>query len=357
MTRRKPWAALFALTAMVVVSACASPNSTANGGSGPATDLTVLPAGAQRAPATTTTVAGAQCEPGVDPKKSLPPLEPLPSPGHMPPGSYMATIQSRGYLIAGVDQNTLLWGYRDPSTGQYSGFDIDMVSEIAAAIFGNSWRAHIKFVVVPNADRFTPVEKGQVDVVAETITINCPREQKVDFSAEYYDAGQAILVPNMSPINSEKDLAGRRVCAAAGSTSLGNLSQLQRRLNLNPPMQLWSVSNQTDCLVMLQQGQVDAISTDDTILEGLAAQDPQVHLLLRPGSRPGQQSVLRISDEPYGMAISKKHPEFTEFVNAVLAREEQAKPGATSTWTAIWNDSLAGVLKTTAPAPPKPEYK
>ncbi len=52
----------------------------------------------------------------------------------------MAHIKARGYLIAGVDQNTYLWGYRDPTTGQLSGFDIDMLDQVSQAIFGSTRR-------------------------------------------------------------------------------------------------------------------------------------------------------------------------------------------------------------------------
>ena len=85
-----------------------------------------------------------------------------------------------------------------------------------------------------------------------------------------------------------------------------------------PVIQLWAVPNETDCLVMLQQGQVDAISTDNAILQGLAAQDPNT-MIVGPA----------FTTEPYGMAISKAHPEFTSFVNGVLAQER-----ADGTWAA-----------------------
>jgi len=254
----------------------------------------------------------------------------------MPAGTEMATIAQRGYLIAGVDQNTLLWGYRNPSTGQLAGFDIDMVDQVAAAIFGSDWPAHIRYVVVPNADRITAVTSGQVDLVAETMTITCAREEQVDFSTEYYDASQQVLVPNGSPITTLAGLADHKVCAAAGSTSLANLAHTV------PAARLVAVTNQTDCLVMLQQGQVDAISTDDTILEGLAAQDPNVHLL----------AGVALSDEPYGMAMSKGHPDFTRFVNAVLAQER-----ADGTWAAIWTNQLKGVLQSDPPPPPPAQYR
>jgi polar amino acid transport system substrate-binding protein len=267
---------------------------------------------------------------------SLAPQGPLPPPGQMPAGSDMGTIARRGYLLAGVDQNTLLWAYRDPGTGNLAGFDIDMVDQVARAIFGSSYPSHIRYVIVPNADRVSAVAAGQVDLVAETMTITCQREQTVDFSTEYYDASQRVLVPNGSPITSLATLAGQRVCAAAGSTSLGHLAWAV------PTVKLVSVANQPDCLVMLQQGQIDAISTDDTILQGLAAQDPNVHLV------PG----VRLSDEPYGMAISKAHPDFTRFVNAVLAQER-----ADGTWTAIWSRWVGPVVHTKPPAPPPVYYR
>ncbi len=132
----------------------------------------------------------------------------------------MAAIARRGYLRAGVDQNTYLWAYRDPATGNLAGFDIDMVDQVAQAIFGPAYQSHIRYVIVPNADRVSAVASGQVDLVAETMTITCPRQQTVDFSTEYYDASQRVLVPDGSPITSLAGLAGKRVCAAAGSTSL-----------------------------------------------------------------------------------------------------------------------------------------
>jgi polar amino acid transport system substrate-binding protein len=208
------------------------------------------------------------------------------------------------------------------------------------------WQKHIQYRIVPNADRIPAVVSGEVDIVAETMTITCARQVPspgqtaadccVDFSTEYYDAAQRILVPRGSSIHSIADLAGKRVCAAQRSTSLINLT------NLVPAARQVSVVNQTDCLVMLEQGQVDAISTDDTILEGLAAQDS--NLVLVKGAS--------LHDEPYGMAISQQHPDFTRFVNGVLAQER-----SDGTWKTIWTSVLGPVLHTAAPAPPPAEYR
>jgi polar amino acid transport system substrate-binding protein len=325
--RRAPIALLSALTVLLAGCGAIGPTEAQL-----ARAPVVLPAGASQAGATTAapTATGGGC----NATASLPPTGPLPRPGQMPAGSFMQKIVERGYLIAGVDQNTYLWGYRDPATGQLGGFDIDMLREVSRALFGDPNR--IRFVVVPNAQRVPAVQSGAVDIVAETMTINCQRKMLIDFSTVYYNAGQRILAPANSAIRGPRDLAGRRVCATAGSTSLTNLMAL----TLKPPVRTVAVTNQSDCLVLLQQGQVDAISTDDTILQGLAAQDPGVRLV-----------GPAFTSEPYGMAISKAHPDFVAFVNAVLARER-----ADGTWASIYKRWLGRLNGGKAPSPPVATY-
>ena len=319
--RRRP--ALLASAALLLLSAC----GTAAADHTAATKLVVVrPKGAtivHLAPATT------PIDDSCDPTASLSPPTPMPTPGNMPQGSYMATILARGYLRVGVDDNSYLWGYRDPATEDLTGFDVDMLQQVAQAIFGSP--GHIVYVIVPNALRAQYVQQGKVDILAETMTITCDREKQVDFSTVYYVAGQSILVPKTnSDITGKQDLRGKRVCATAGSDSLQHLA------NLKEHIQLWAVANETDCLVLLQQGQVDAISTDNTILQGLAAQDPNTKLV-------GQT----FTDEPYGMAINKAHPEFTSFVNGVLAQVR-----ADGAWTTIYDSNVGG--PTGIPAPPIP---
>lgn len=83
---------------------------------------------------------------------SYPPPNPMPAPREMPADSWMQHIIARGYLIAGVAQNTNLWAYRNPTTGQLQGFDIDTLDQVNLAIFGPNAPA-IHFEIVPNADR------------------------------------------------------------------------------------------------------------------------------------------------------------------------------------------------------------
>jgi polar amino acid transport system substrate-binding protein len=329
-SRRRPSTGLAALaTITILVAGCGSSTPALTVAvSGPS----VLPAGVSfnppSAPAATT---NNNC----NAVASLRPLAPLPAPGHMPPGSFMAKIEQAGHLTAGVDQSTFLWGYRDPQTGQLSGFDIDMLHQVSQAMFGDPNR--IRFVVVPNSQRIPAVQSGAVDIVAETMTINCARKQLVDFSTVYYNAGQRILAPGDSHITGPSSLAGKRVCATSGSTSIQNL----KTLKVEPPVKAVAAANQADCLVLLQQGQVDAISTDDTILQGLAAQDPNVQLVGRT-----------FTAEPYGMAISRAHPDFVAFVNAVLARER-----ADGTWAAIYKRWLGRFDGGRAPPPPAATYR
>jgi polar amino acid transport system substrate-binding protein len=258
----------------------------------------------------------------------------------MPTGSTMAAIAKRGYLLAGVAQDTFGWGYRDPATEQIQGFDIDMVRAVARAIFGTDDAAHLHLVVVPNAQRISALTSDPpvVDIVAETMTITCDRRRQVDFSAVYFDAGQEVLVPLTSSIRSAADLGGKRVCAAAGSTSLGNLATA---IHVEPPVIRVQAGTQTDCLVLLQQGQVDAVSTDNTILAGMAEQDPTLRIVLPA-----------FTAEPYGLAIAKGHPEFTAFVNGVLARL-MAGDG----WRLSYQHWLAPTTPLARiPAPPVPHY-
>jgi polar amino acid transport system substrate-binding protein len=261
----------------------------------------------------------------------------MPTPGEMPAGSYMAQIHARGYLEVGVAQSTYLWGYRDPVSGALTGFDVDMLRQVAQAIFGSPDPKYIRYVIVPNADREQAVASGQVDLLAETMTMTCDREKKVDFSTVYYEASQRILVPDNSAITGTADLGGKRVCGPAGSTSIQNLVAP----GMPSHIEIWAVNDMTDCLVMLQQHQVDAISTDDAILVGLRAQDPNTEMVGTP-----------FSSEPYGMAISKAHPDFTSFVNGVLAQVR-----ADGTWTQIYDTWLQPYVGGTAPVPPPASYR
>ena len=305
--RLRPWRALLVvLTASGLALGAAAPGQPS----------------AVRAPRAVSAAAASTC----DPKASS--LSPS-GPPQVTAGSFMATIRARGYLIAGVDQSTYHFGYLNPLDGKIAGFDIDMVHAIAKAIFGNPNK--VEFKAISDAQRIPEIRSGAVDIVSHTMTINCARLQQVDFSTVYYDAGQRVLVAKDSPVKSIADLGGKRVCATTGSTSIANIKAAPSH-----PIPV-AVPYWTDCLVKLQQGDVAAISTDDSILAGLAAQDPWTKIV-----------GPRFSNEPYGLAISKQHADFVRFVNAVL--QQMRTDGQ-------WAASYARWVGTPVPAPPPAHYK
>lgn len=270
--------------------------------------------------------------PTCDAEASFRPLDPMPPPGQMPARSTMKAIQDSGKLIAGVDQNTFLFGFRNPTTNALEGFDIDRVHEIAKAIFGDPNK--VQFKVVTSAGRIDALKENKVHIVVRTMTATCTRWQDINFSAIYYTAGQRLLVDRASKVTGLDQLGGKKVCAAKGSTSIKTIAEHEA----DPiPVQ---VDNWSDCLIMLQQGQVEAMSTDDTILAGMMAQDPNVKMV-----------GPRITREPYGIGIPKKNVDLVRFVNGVL--EKSVADGA---WAASY-DKWLGRTGEPRPEPPTPKYR
>jgi polar amino acid transport system substrate-binding protein len=250
-------------------------------------------------------------------------------PGVVPDGSFMAKIRARGHLVAGVSADTLLFGYRNPFSGQLEGFDIDMVRLVAKEIFGDPNK--ISYKVLTYAQRIPALNSGAVDIVADVMTINCERWTQIDFSTEYFHAGQKVLVRSDSKATGIQDLNGKKMCAAKGSTNLDNLKNYPKVIAV-------PVDDISDCMVLFQQGAVDAVTGDDTVLAGFLVQDPYAKVV-------GPE----FTDEPYGLGIAKTHPEFVEYVNSIL---EQMR--ADGTWAQMYRTWLhpTGAV----PAPPKVLY-
>jgi len=276
-------------------------------------------------------VPSAAPAPDCTPRASLRPRGALPAPGHMPAGTAMARIAKRGRLVVGIDQNAYLFGFRDPATGELVGFEIDLARDIAAAMLGS--RDAVQFRAITTADRIPVLQRGEVDMVIRTMTMTCERWQQVSFSTEYLTSRQRLLVRRGSGIRDFPDLAGRKVCATRGSTSI-------RAIAAQPshPIPV-STDSTLDCLVLLEQGQVDAVSTIDVLLAGLAAQDPTTEITGAP-----------VSDEPSGVGISRESPELVRFVNGVLERLR-----ADGTWTRHYQRWLSRLGP--APAPPAAVYR
>jgi polar amino acid transport system substrate-binding protein len=286
--------------------------------------------GVSSAPARTavpTPAPAVSAQPCSDPTASLRPQGPLPRAGDQPDGSFLQQIYNRGRLIAGIAQDTLMFGYLNPLDNQLEGFDIDLVRQLSQAIFGDD--LHAEYRVITPAQSVQVLRDGTVDVVVRTLPMTCARWQQIAFSTEYFEAGQRVLVPKSSTAQGLGDLGKKRVCAAAGTTALENVAAASSK-----PVPV-GLTDQTDCLVQLELGNVDAISSDDVILTGLAAQDPNVKVV-----------GPRFATLPYGIGISQAHLDFVRYVNALLELLR-----SNGTWSTLYNRWLANQLGPGSPPP------
>jgi polar amino acid transport system substrate-binding protein len=246
-------------------------------------------------------------------------------------GPAVEAIQRRGRLIVGVDQSTNLFSFRDPVSGELQGFDIDIAREVARDLLGDPNKVEFRLLTSP--ERISALQDGTVDIVAKALTITCARAEQIAFSTVYFEASQRLLVPKDSPVQGAADLAGKRVCSAVDTTSLATVSRVA------PTATLVAVQNWDDCLVALQQGQADAASTDDTILAGMAVQDPNLHIV-----GPSLEA------EPYGIGINKSQDDLVRAVNASLERIRRD-----GTWLSLYRKWLT--VLGPARSPPEPKYR
>jgi polar amino acid transport system substrate-binding protein len=333
-------ALLAATGALVVLAACSGDVHLPPAVEAPAATTTLAPATTALPADTSGCVGGDRDTPGYNATRSYGPAGPLPTPGSMPSGSTMATIAGTGKLRIGVSADTLLFGYRNPFSGAIDGFDIDMLTYVAQALFGGTFeqaRQHLEFRVITYAQRLPSLQSKAVDLVAHTMTVTCARWQQIAFSSEYFSAGQRVLVKVGSGFAGIDDLVAAKatVCAPVGSTNYDELSKDEYA-----GLHLITQPDVTDCLVAMQQGAADAASGDDTVLAGFVAQDPTTEVVGDP-----------FTYEPYGIGVNAQQVDLVEFVNAVL---EQVR--SDGRWAASYQKWLVPTLTPDVPAPPVAQY-
>ena len=310
------------VTGLVVATALAL-----SGCTGVTYEETALPA-----PATTSTPPAPTGTPVActNATQSYDPLPSLPASSSITDGSVRAILE-RGHLTVGVSADTYLFGARDPFTNRIEGFDIDIARAVAQSLLGSA--SKVRFRVITAADRIEVLEKREVDMVARNMTMTCARWEQIAFSSEYYHSGQKLLVAKdpsgAVPDTTIEDLKGKRVCAPRGTSTLEKLRSVTG-------VEAVPAADHTGCLVLFQQGRADAITGDDTVLAGLAAQDPYTVVSSAPA----------ITDEPYGLGFNQADVYLVRYVNRVLADLK-----ADGRWKATYNRWLADTLGP-APAPP-----
>jgi ABC-type amino acid transport substrate-binding protein len=217
------------------------------------------------------------------------------------PSTSLGKIQEKGEITIGVKFDVPPFGFENPQTNEVEGFDVDLGRAVAEKL-----GVEPKFIEAISDNRIPFLQDGTTDLILSTMTINAERVMEIDFSDPYYVARGRILTKTDSPIKGLEDLAGKRVCTALGSTYEETIREQA------PKADLKLVDSYSECLELIQNGAVDAVSTDDVILTGMIIQDDTLHLV-------GDELTV----EPYGAGIKKGDKQMVDFVNGVFEEYKQ----------------------------------
>ncbi|MFI9510257.1 glutamate ABC transporter substrate-binding protein [Nocardia sp. NPDC052566] len=233
-----------------------------------------------------------------------------------------------GKLTVGIKFDQPGLGLRNKD-GSFSGFDVEVAKYVGNKLGVKT--ENITFKESPSAQRETLIENGQVDYIVATYSISDKRKEKVDFAGPYYVAGQSLLVrADNTDITGPDNLKGKKVCSVKGSTPAGNIEK-----NF-PDTQLQTNDTYSLCLEGLRAGSWDAVSTDDIILAGYAAQSTGAFKVV---GKP-------FTTENYGIGLKKGDKDLRTKVNDAI--EEMIKDGS---WKKAF-DSTVGQSGYQAPQPP-----
>jgi glutamate transport system substrate-binding protein len=249
---------------------------------------------------------------------------------NVPANSTMAQFRDRGTITIGTKFDQPLFGLKNPATGKPEGFDVEIGKLIAAKLGISADR--IEWVETASANRELFIQQGRVDIVIATYRITDKRKQLINFAGPYYIAGQSLMVEAGNPagIQSPDDLAGKGVCSVEGSTSSMTIRELA------PAADIVLFDSYSKCADALQNGQVQAVTTDDTILAGLRSLDPDGFELVG----------TPFTKEPYGIGIAKGREDFVGFVDRTLQQSFH-----NGEWAAAWDRTAGTILGPAAPPP------
>src|ERR1044072_6048350 len=199
----------------------------------------------------------------------------------------LKAAQKRGKIVIGAKADQPFLGFVD-TEGKRSGFDIEIAKMVAADLGFSADK--ITFKTVDSNVRETSISKGQVDYYVGTYTINDERKKQVGFAGPYYKAGADLLVrKDEKGITGPDSVKGKKICSIVGSTPLQEIKKPKYGAKTT------ELSKYSLCVKQLLDGQVDAVTTDDAILKGYAAQRPsKLKLVGKP-----------FTEEPYGIGMNK----------------------------------------------------
>jgi len=245
-------------------------------------------------------------------------------------GTTMDRLAKAGAIKIGVKADQPGLGNKNPATGQYEGFDIE-IAKIVAGQLGIA-PDKITFVETVSKNREPFIETGNVDIVVASYSITDKRKKAVSCAGPYYQTGQDLLIrkSDKDSIKGPEDLAGKKVCSVTGSTPLANIEENYKQAKAVP------FSTYTECVDQLTTNQVDAVTTDGAILLGYAAKNPDTLMVV---GKP-------FSTEKYGIGLKKDDKQFRDFVNETLQ-----KAFDNGDWKKAY-DATLGKSVSSAPAPP-----
>ena len=219
-------------------------------------------------------------------------------------------------------------GLKNPD-GTYSGFDVDVATFVAEQLGYAPDKIEWKEAV--SAQRENLIDNNQVDYVVATYSITDEREKRVDFAGPYLVTGQSLLVQaNNTDITGKDSLAGKILCSVKGSTPA------QKIKDEFPTVQLQEYPNYSACVEALKTGKVAAVTTDEVILAGYAAQTPGAFKLVGG----------TFSEENYGIGLKKGDTELLNKINDALKKME-----ADGAWAAAFEKNLGPAGIKTPPPP------
>jgi polar amino acid transport system substrate-binding protein len=219
-------------------------------------------------------------------------------------GDTLAEVKKKGVLVAGVKDSLPPFGYIDEKSRQIVGYDIDFINAIAKKL-----GVKVELKPVTSASRMPQLQEGHIDIIAATMTKNPERAKQIDFSHTYFFTGQKFITKKGS-IHSLKDLEGKKIGTAKGSTSEQNVKKAI------PTATVLSFDDYPQALLALEQGKVQAVTTDESILIGILDKAPDKAKFEIPN--------LQISDEPYGLGMRKGDKNLVDFVNKTILEMEKS---------------------------------
>jgi glutamate transport system substrate-binding protein len=233
--------------------------------------------------------------------------------------------------------------YDQPGLGQkegdtFKGLDVDVAKYVAKELGYEGDK--VVFKETPSAQRETAIQGGQVSLIFATYSITDERKQKVSFAGPYFIAGQDLLVrSDNTDITGPDTMNGKTLCSVTGSTPAENIKK-----KYATSVKLFEQDTYSKCVEALVGGSVDAVTTDNVILAGFAAQ-PQYEGKLKVIGKP-------FSTEKYGVGLKKGDTATCEKVNAAL--QKMVSDGS---WQKAIDDNVgpSGFKVDTKTNPPKPE--